>query len=165
MSTADLVLASPLAYVAREYKLTCLRETPVNGEMVSTPIEAAHYWRQCVATDPRFDPEREIFVVLVLNARKRIKGHILVSTGTLDTLLVHAREVFAPAIVMRAAAIVLMHNHPSGDPSPSEADVKVTRDMMRAGQLLKIEVCDHVIMGHPSLRDHASLRESGYFYA
>ena len=61
-----------------------------------------------------------------------------------------------------------MHNHPSGDPTPSEADIKVTRDLIRAGQLLKIEVLDHVIMGQPSgdgQKDYVSLRELGYFYS
>ena len=59
-----------------------------------------------------------------------------------------------------AAALVLTHNHPSGEPTPSEADIKVTRDLIRAGQLLKIEVLDHVILGNPR---HASLRELGFF--
>jgi len=80
--------------------------------------------------------------------------------GTLDTLLVHPREVFRAAIVASAAAIVLMHNHPSGEPQPSEADIKVTRDLIRAGQLLKVEVLDHVIVGNPT---HCSLRQLGYF--
>jgi DNA repair protein RadC len=65
-------------------------------------------------------------------------------------------------VIAAAAAIVLMHNHPSGEPQPSEADIKVTRDLIRAGQLLKIEVLDHVILGNPS---HCSLRELGYFYS
>ena len=60
------------------------------------------------------------------------------------------------------AALVLMHNHPSGESAPSEADIKVTRDLIRAGQLLNIEVLDHVIIGHPN---HSSLRELGYFCA
>lgn len=85
----------------------------------------------------------------------------MVSTGTMDTILVHAREVFRTAIATGASAIVLMHNHPSGEPMPSEADIKVTRDLIRAGQLLKIDVTDHVIVGNPT---HSSLRELGYFY-
>jgi DNA repair protein RadC len=85
-----------------------------------------------------------------------VKGHQLVTIGTMDTMLVHPREVFRVAVVGCAAAIVLMHNHPSGDQTPSEADIKVTRDLIRAGQLLKIEVLDHVIMGNPK---HSSLRE------
>jgi DNA repair protein RadC len=74
---------------------------------------------------------------------------------------VHPREVFRVAVISSAAAVILMHNHPSNDPTPSEADIKVTRDLIRAGQLLKIEVLDHVVMGNPS---RASLRELGYFY-
>jgi DNA repair protein RadC len=65
-------------------------------------------------------------------------------------------------VVGSAASIVLMHNHPSGEPTPSDADIKVTRDLIRAGQLLKIEVIDHVIMGSADKR--SSLRELGYFY-
>jgi DNA repair protein RadC len=61
-----------------------------------------------------------------------------------------------------ASAIVVCHNHPSGDPSPSEADIKITRDLIRAGQLLKIEVLDHIVVGHPG---HTSLRTLGHFYS
>jgi DNA repair protein RadC len=80
----------------------------------------------------------------------------------MDTLLVHAREVFRTAIVSSASAIAIAHNHPSGDPTPSEADIKVTRDLIRAGQLLKIDVVDHVVIGANS---HVSLRSMGYFYS
>ena len=96
-----------------------------------------------------------------------MRGHHFVSTGTLDTLLVHPREVFRAAVIGSAAALVCAHNHPSGDPSPSEADIKITRDLIRAGQLLKIEVLDHVVIGLPSPenpRGFVSLRELGYFY-
>ena len=85
----------------------------------------------------------------------------LASIGTLDTLLVSPTSVFRLAIVTSAAAIVVAHNHPSGDPTPSEADIKVTRDLIRAGQLLKIEVLDHVVIGRPNF---SSLRANGYFY-
>jgi DNA repair protein RadC len=108
----------------------------------------------------------ETFRVVLLNTRRRLIELVKLSDGTLDTLLVHARDVFKPAIAANAAAIVLVHNHPSGDPSPSEADIKVTRDLIRAGQLLKIEVLDHVIMGRATAerpKDYVSLRELGYF--
>src|SRR5258707_7563026 len=89
----------------------------------------------------------EVFQVLLLNTRRRLIGEaVKIADGTLDTILVHPREVFKSAIVAKPAAIVLVHNHPSGDPTPSEADIKVTRDLIRAGQLLKIEVLDHVIL-------------------
>src|SRR6202789_2366119 len=89
----------------------------------------------------------ETLQVLLLNTRHRLIRVEEISDGTLDTILVHPREVFKSAIAANAAAIVLVHNHPSGDPTPSEADIKVTRDLLRAGQLLKIEVLDHIIIG------------------
>jgi DNA repair protein RadC len=110
----------------------------------------------------------EFFQVLLLNTRRRLIRVEKIAQGTLDTLLVHAREVFRPAIAAGAAALILAHNHPSGDPTPSEADIKVTRDLIRAGQLLKIEVLDHIILGRVTAdrpRDFVSLRELGYFYS
>jgi DNA repair protein RadC len=110
----------------------------------------------------------EEFQVLLLNTRKRLIRVDKISDGTLDTVLVHPREVFKSAIAANAAAIVLVHNHPSGDPTPSEADVKVTRDLIRAGQLLKIEVVDHIVLGSATKdrpKDYVSLRELGHFYA
>jgi len=108
----------------------------------------------------------ETFQILLLNTRRRLIDVMKISEGTLDTLLVHPREVFKPAISANAAAVVLSHNHPSGDPTPSEADIKVTRDLIRAGQLLKIEVLDHVILGRATQdrpKDFVSLRELGYW--
>ena len=110
----------------------------------------------------------ETLQVLCLNTRRRLIRVDEVIDGTIDTLLVHPREVFKFAISANAAAIVLAHNHPSGDPTPSEADIKVTRDLIRAGQLLKIEVVDHVIIGRATperQKDFVSLRELGYLYA
>src|SRR5436190_1164717 len=109
----------------------------------------------------------ETFQIVLLNTRRRLIDYKDITNGTLDTILVHPREVFKFAIASNAAAVVLAHNHPSGDPTPSEADIKVTRDLIRAGQLLKIEVLDHVILGRATQerqRDYVSLRELGYFY-
>ena len=109
----------------------------------------------------------ESFQALLLNVRKKLIRLEEISHGLLDTILVHPREVFRAAIAANAAGIVLVHNHPSGDPTPSEADIKVTRDLIRAGQFLKIEVVDHVIIGRATAeraKDYSSLRELGYFY-
>ena len=100
-------------------------------------------------------------MVFILNTRRRIKGHYLVSIGTMDTILCHPREIFRLAVMASAAAIIIAHNHPSGDPTPSEADIKINRDLIRAGQLLKIEVLDHIVMGNAN---HTSLRSLGHFY-
>jgi DNA repair protein RadC len=110
----------------------------------------------------------ESFLVLLLNVRKKLIRVEKISQGLLDTILVHPREVFRAAIAANAAAVVLVHNHPSGDPTPSAADIQVTRDLIRAGNLLKIEVLDHVIIGRATAeraKDYSSLKELGYFYA
>jgi len=138
----------------------------IRGEapLLDTPERVAEYLRE----ELRAEQRAERFVVLLLNTRRRLIKTDYLSQGTLDTILVHARDVFRSAIIANAAALVLVHNHPSGDPTPSEADIKVTRDLIRAGQLLKIEVVDHVILGHATQerpKDYASLRELGYFYA
>lgn len=110
----------------------------------------------------------EHFQVLLLNTRRKLIRAEHVSQGTLDTILVHPREVFKHAIMGNASAVILVHNHPSGDPTPSDADVKATRDLIRAGQLLRIEVIDHIILGRKTgdrPKDFVSLRELGYFYS
>jgi len=110
----------------------------------------------------------ETLFVLLLNTRRRLIQKVKISQGSIDTLLVHPREVFRAAIVHNAAAICVVHNHPSGSATASSADISVTRDLIRAGQLLKIEVVDHIIMGLRTAetpKDFSSLRELGYFYS
>jgi DNA repair protein RadC len=146
-----------------EYKVTPLREcpTPENLQYCETPDVAADYWRRHIATHSHFNPDCECLAVLLLNTRRKVKGHHLVSIGTMDTILVHPREVFRLAIMTAASALIIMHNHPSGESTPSDADIKVTRDLIRAGQLLKLELIDHVVIGHGNF---SSLRALGYFY-
>jgi DNA repair protein RadC len=141
-----------------------VQEMRGDSPVLDTPEAVANVMRD----DSRLR-NAEVFQVILLNTRRRLIGKpVKIADGTLDTLLVHPREVFRYAIEANAAALVLVHNHPSGDPTPSEADIKVTRDLIRAGQLLKIEVLDHVILGRATQerpKDYASLRELGYFYA
>jgi DNA repair protein RadC len=140
-----------------------VEEVRADSPVLDTPEAVANLMRE----DARLR-NGETFQVLLLNTRRRLIGKpVKIADGTLDTILVHPREVFRPAIENNAAAAVLVHNHPSGDPTPSEADIKVTRDLIRAGQLLKIEVLDHVILGRATQerqKDYVSLRELGYFY-
>ena len=110
----------------------------------------------------------EAFQVVLLNTRKRLIRVEEISEGLLDTILVHPRDVFRAAITANAAAVILIHNHPSGDPTPSDADIKVTRDLIRASHILKIELVDHIIIGRASAeraKDYSSLKELGYFYS
>jgi DNA repair protein RadC len=139
------------------------RELQGGSPILDTPEKLADLLRE----ENRFF-RVEQFQIVLLNTRRKLIRVERISQGTLDTILVHPREVFRAAIAANASAVVLVHNHPSGDPSPSDADIKVTRDLIRAGQLLKIEVLDHVILGERTearAKDYVSLRELGYFYS
>jgi hypothetical protein len=94
---------------AHEFKIMRIREC-VAGEMLDTPEKAAAYWRANIPQAEWFDAAKEAVVVLILNTRRRIIGHNLVTLGSLDTCLIHAREVFRPAIVAAGSAIIIMHN-------------------------------------------------------
>ena len=155
----------PRTIKSREFKISVLRECTAENAIADVPEKAVAYWRTAVATSLNYNPDVECLAVLALNTRKRIIGHVIVATGTLDTILVHSREVFRPAIALNASAVLLIHGHPSGDHSPSEADIRVTRELIRAGQILKIELTDHIVVGHASFgKGYTSLREMGTFY-
>ncbi len=100
--------------------------------------------------------QREHFVVLLFNARHEVRSIETVSVGSLNASIVHPREVFKPAIVHSASAIALAHNHPSGDVTPSEEDLQITRRLKEAGHLLGIDLLDHVIVGKNA---YTSLKE------
>jgi DNA repair protein RadC len=101
---------------------------------------------------------QEHFVIFCLNTRGGAIHRQLVSLGTLNATVVHPREVFYPAIVRNAASIILAHNHPSGDSSPSDEDIGVTQRLVEAGTILGIDVVDHVIVAE---RGYTSLRDKG----
>lgn len=139
------------------------KELAGDAPLLDSPERVADYMRESNRL-----LEVETFQAVLLNTRRRLIRVEHLSQGTLDTILVHPREVFRAAIAANAAAVIVVHNHPSGDPTPSDSDVKVTRDLIRAGQLLKIDLLDHVILGRATperSRDYVSLRELGYFYS
>jgi len=105
------------------------------------------------------DLAQEAFAVVTLNRRNGVIDRHLVALGLVDASLVHPREVFRPAISDTASAIIVSHNHPSGDPSPSAEDLSITRKLVEAGKFLDIRVLDHVIVGRGQ-SEFFSLRES-----
>lgn len=110
-------------------------------------------------------PEQEHFYVLLLNRKNGIKGRSLVTVGTATSSLVHPREVFRPAVAASAASIIAVHNHPSGDPSPSSADIQVTRQLREAAKVMAIELLDHIVIGDkendPRGQGFYSFKEAG----
>ena len=102
--------------------------------------------------------DREQFRIVLLDAKNHVLGVRTVSVGSLSSSIVHPREIFKEAIARSSAAIILVHNHPSGDPTPSREDVEVTRRLVDAGRLLGIEVLDHVVVGD---NEYVSFKEKG----
>jgi DNA repair protein RadC len=159
MSTGDqysLPLSAPTQRLARRFRrisaLRLVRETsfvapegyPTDEVPVRSPRDVFE------RMEPYADRETaEVFWILCLNAQHRLIGNApeAITRGILNSSLVHPREVFVCAIVARAAAVVLCHNHPSGDPTPSQDDRSVTEQLVAAGRLLDIPVVDHVIVG------------------
>lgn len=145
-----------------EFKVMRLRDCgPSEAVMGDCPSRIASYWRENIPSASWFSPDQESFVAILLNTRCRITGHVLVALGTLDQVVVHSREVFRAAIINAAHSLVVVHNHPSGDPTPSEADIRISRELQKGGQILRINVNDSVIIG---AEKHVSLRELGYLY-
>lgn len=127
--------------------------TVEDAPVLRTPAEAARYLLPRHACRPV-----ETFGLLALDARHRLRREAIVSVGCLTGSLVHPREVFQEAVVARAAALVLFHNHPSGDPEPSAEDLALTRRLAAAGTLMGIEVLDHLVLGAGRF---VSLKERG----
>lgn len=114
-----------------------------NKTKIKTADDVFNYY-----IDNLMDKNKEHFYALYLNTKNRIISESLVSIGTLNASLIHAREVFNPAIKSSANSVILVHNHPSGDPSPSKEDEKVTKAIIDAGNILGIKVLDHVVIGN-----------------
>lgn len=129
---------------------------------VSTPEAAAN----CVREEFR-TADREIFRALLLDTKNRLIHIACISTGTVNASLVEPRELFKAAIAYSATNIILAHNHPSGDPTPSADDIAISKRLVQAGDLLGIKVLDHIIIGLPTThrpRDFVSLREMGLIH-
>jgi DNA repair protein RadC len=110
------------------------------------------------------DDDKEHFWVILLNAQNRYLLHTEVSMGTQSASLVHPREVFGPALREGAASIILLHNHPSGDPTPSREDLRLTRQLVECGTMLDVPVHDHVVIGNGTFA-WTSLAERGQLRA
>ena len=112
-----------------------------------------------IAKDFLAGVDREHTVVMCLDTKQNINALNTISVGTLNSTLVHPREVFKPAILANSNAIIIFHNHPSGDPSPSRDDLDITKRLVEAGNILGIEVLDHIIIGDNG--SYVSLKERG----
>lgn len=123
-----------------EYKITLQPQLVRENETIESMNDVIE---QCVEIRGK---KKEHLVAFFLNARQRMIAKEVISIGTLTASLAHPREIFAPAIGKAAAYIILAHNHPSGDPSPSEEDVRLTKRISQAGHIMGIDLIDHLIV-------------------
>lgn len=136
------------------YHVKLVREgRPVYCELITSPSDAVAFFRKKIG-----DRVQECFAALFLNARNAPVGWQEISRGSVSASIVHPREVFLPAISLVASSLILAHNHPSGDPTPSKDDIDLTQRLKSAGKILGIEVLDHLIIASQS---HVSLNERG----
>jgi len=146
----DLYVPLKKIVVVRE---GCIATRPV----VSSSSDSKRLFRDYWIQQPEND--QECFVVACLNTKNRVQSILQITTGTLAASLVHPREVFKPAIVQGSSSVILSHNHPSGDATPSQEDREVTKRLTESGDLLGITVLDHIIYGNGT-GEVASIRES-----
>ena len=139
----------------------CAAYVAVKRPSIREP-EAAYRLLRPIMTAATSGDSQETFFVLLLDTKSKVIGSPVECTrGLLDTSLVHPREVFREAVRQSAARVILAHNHPSGDPTPSKEDIDITRRLVEAGKILGIRIVDHVICGRPSntTPGYVSLRE------
>ena len=117
-------------------------QTVMVGRSLTSPRDSAAALVALLEDEPT-----EVFAILCLTTKYRVIAYHEVSRGTLDSTLVHPREVFKAALLANAAAIIVCHNHPSGDPTPTVDDIEVTRRLAATGQVVGIEVLDHIVVG------------------
>ncbi len=127
-----------------EVKVQLVRETePAKEYQIMAPVDVYKLVKEELEII-----DRELFLVISLNTKNKVLGLNMVSMGTVNTSLVHPREVFKSAILLNASCIVLAHNHPSGEVTPSKDDIAITERLVDAGTVLGIQVVDHIIVGN-----------------
>lgn len=136
---------------------------PFNMRALDTPELAYDFWQTIVAREPDHEPDKENLVVIMVNTRLAPYAWHRVSIGTLSEAVAHPREILRPVIAAAAHGFVLMHNHPSGDASPSRNDEVVTRRLIECATLFQVHLIDHTIIGRPSpgRLPYYSFREAG----
>jgi len=153
-----------MKFIVQDFKVKPVatsEKLPLFG--ADSPEKIYEFYKSVVENDPGYEFEKEHVVAICLNTRLTVTGWHMVSIGSLNECTCHPREIFRPVIVRCAHAFVLAHNHPSGNPSPSQADEQITRRIRDASELLKISFMDHLIIGVPApgRTPYYSFRESG----
>lgn len=160
MSLPDLMKVNGIGKV-KAVQLKCIGE--LSKRMASAaarprlsfndPVTIARYYMEHLRHE-----EQEMLIVMLLDGRNHLLGEQTISKGTVGTTLITPREVFVEALKFHAVSLILVHNHPSGDPSPSECDVEITERIYRSGELIGVKLLDHIVIGD---QKYVSFREQG----
>ena len=136
-----------MRYVTKTFTVELVSDGPDLGAPLRSSEDVFRYARSIYQA---LDADKEHFLLIVQNNKNRVVGHKVIATGSLTASLVHPREVYTAVLnpEWRAAAIIFVHNHPSGDPQPSQEDIELTRRLKEIADLFGIRLNDHVILGH-----------------
>jgi len=154
-------MLTDIKYTARFTPVSVIREDPTR-EILDGPENVRNYWKNVIASQPDHDPTKEHLAVIIVNTRLRPFAWNLVSVGSAQECLAHPREILRPVIVANGYGFFLVHNHPGGDPSPSEPDRRTTNKMRAASKLMEIRFLDHIIVCDPAYTpSYFSFAEAG----
>lgn len=148
-----------MGIIVNKYKVKLVKESARTyniDKTIRSPRDAANVIRSIFDTATM---TQEHLMMITLDTKNKVTGAFLVSIGTLNSAVTHPRDIFQRAILLNAAAIVISHNHPSGDPTPSPEDIQLTERMVKVGEVLGVSVLDHVIIGDD---DYSSLKQEGH---
>ena len=136
------------------YRVQLVRERNIktDNRSIDNPVKAAEILKNYIG-----ETDREMFVVAMLDTKNKVIGINTVSIGSLNSSIVHPREVLKPAILSNSAGIIISHNHPSGDPTPSREDLDITKRLVDACELIGIKLLDHIVIGD----EYLSFKEKG----
>lgn len=155
---------SPRSYSIPEVKIITVRETPAPAiRAMDRPELLNAFLRETVLPSPGYRDGQEQMIVVMLDTRLNLAGWLIVSLGTINECMAEPRDILRPVLISNAFSFVIAHNHPSGDPTPSDADRRVTIRINEAAKLLRINMLDHIIIGEPAAgrREYFSFRETG----
>jgi DNA repair protein RadC len=153
----------PLKVVLRSVGESTLEDFGASRSILDSPEATFRFWKSVIETKPDFEADKETVIAILLDARLRPRAYHQVALGTVNECPVCPREVFRPVIISAAYAFILVHNHPSGEPGPSNADRSITSQLREGATILQVRFLDHVIVGRSGVSDPPffSFRDAG----
>jgi len=153
----------PLKVVLRSVGESTLEDYGASRSILDSPEGTFAFWKNIIETKPEFEADKETLVVILLDAKLRPRAYHQVALGTVNECAARPLEIFRPVLVSASFAFILVHNHPSGDPNPSQADRTITSQLRQGAEILQLRFLDHLIIGRVGVSDppYFSFRDAG----